>query len=113
MTNNLKTNRIFRILAGIYLLYLSTRLWTELDASNNKNVGMIFIILFALVGVALIIASAIDLIKMYKNNESSEEDSNIENVDDNTDIEGYEEISNMEEKSNEEKIHPEKRDGDI
>jgi len=76
-------------------------------------VGMIFIILFALVGVALIIASAIDLIKMYKNNESSEEDSNIENVDDNTDIEGYEEISNMEEKSNEEKIHPEKRDGDI
>jgi len=74
---------------------------------------MIFIILFALVGVALIIASAIDLIKMYKNNESSEEDSNIENVDDNTDIEGYEEISNMEEKSNEEKIHPEKRDGDI
>jgi len=66
MDKNLRLNRIFRILAGIYLLYLSTSLWREIDQSGNKIVGTVFIIIFAAIGIVFIILSTRDLIRMKK-----------------------------------------------
>lgn len=66
MEKNLRTNRIFRILAGIYLLYLSTSIWRELDTSGNKIIGIAFIILFVAIGIVFILLSARDLMNMKK-----------------------------------------------
>jgi len=68
MHKDLKVNRIFRIIAGMYLIYLSTSLWRELDTSGNKTIGIAFIILFVIVGLSLIILSTKDLFKMKKEN---------------------------------------------
>lgn len=68
MHKDLKVNRIFRIIAGMYLIYLSTSLWRELDTSGNKTIGIAFIILFVIVGITLIILSTKDLIKMKREN---------------------------------------------
>ena len=66
MDKNLRVNRLFRILGGIYLLYLSISLWRVIDTSGNKIVGIVFIIIFAATGVPLIILSTRDLIRMKK-----------------------------------------------
>ncbi|WP_097015044.1 hypothetical protein [Anaerocolumna aminovalerica] len=68
MHKDLKVNRIFRIIVGMYLIYLSTSLWRELDTSGNKTVGIAFIILFVIVGITLIILSTKDLFKMKRDN---------------------------------------------
>lgn len=95
MHKDLRVNRIFRILAGIYLIYLSTSLWRELDTSGNKTVGITCIILFVIVGLTMIILSTKDLIKMKRENvvetdEISEEIANeptIESIEEKDDAE--------------------------
>ncbi len=74
MHKDLKVNRIFRIIAGMYLIYLSTSLWRELDTSGNKTVGIAFIILFVIVGITLIILSAKDLANMKRENAEETEE---------------------------------------
>jgi Sec-independent protein translocase protein TatA len=74
MHKDLKVNRIFRIIAGMYLIYLSTSLWRELDTSGNKTVGIAFIILFVIVGITLIILSAKDLANMKRGNAEETEE---------------------------------------
>lgn len=81
MDKNLRLNRIFRILAGIYLLYLSTSLWRAIDTSGNKIVGIVFIIIFATIGVIFITLSTRDLIRMKKERTDETEDIADEPID--------------------------------
>ena len=87
MEKNLRTNRIFRILAGIYLLYLSTSIWRELDTSGNKLIGIAFIILFVAIGMVFILLSARDLMNMKiddteETDETGDFGSDVTNLDD-------------------------------
>jgi hypothetical protein len=95
MHKDLKVNRIFRIIAGMYLIYLSTSLWRELDTSGNKTVGIVCIILFVIVGITLIILSTKDLIKMKREGieeteeitEEAPEEATVESIEEKDDTE--------------------------
>ncbi|WP_313128241.1 hypothetical protein [Anaerocolumna sp.] len=95
MHKDLKVNRIFRIIAGMYLIYLSTSLWRELDTSGNKTVGIAFIILFVIVGITLIILSAKDLANMKRENEEETEEL-TEEIPDEPTVESIEEKDDTE-----------------
>ncbi len=95
MHKDLKVNRIFRIIAGMYLIYLSTSLWRELDTSGNKTIGIAFIILFVIVGITLIILSTKDLIKMKREN-TEETNEIVEETPDEPTVESIEEKEDSE-----------------
>lgn len=95
MHKDLKVNRIFRIIAGMYLIYLSTSLWRELDTSGNKTVGIAFIILFVIVGITLIILSAKDLANMKREN-AEETEELTEEIPDEPTVESIEEKDDTE-----------------
>lgn len=95
MHKDLKVNRIFRIIAGMYLIYLSTSLWRELDTSGNKTIGIAFIILFVIVGITLIILSTKDLIKMKQEN-TEETNEIVEETPDEPTVESIEEKEDSE-----------------